>query len=134
MFVSKHKTKIKPSTLVCALCCSKHMHFLGSKERLNLQLSQGLGPGIRCQTSVGPMSAQGRVWEKLKNKHNPSLASPVISDSGCRDPVTRPTSQLFTTAICLQPKLVSSQIPLMAVVFKPHLSQIKVLCLFFLAI
>ena len=57
------------------------------------------------------MSAQGRVWEKLKNKHNPSLASPVISDSGCRDPVTRPTSQLFTTAICLQPKLVSSQIP-----------------------
>ena len=44
-------------------------------------------------------------------KINTTWVSSVISEPGYQDPVTRPTSKLFTTAICLQPKLVSSQIP-----------------------
>lgn len=56
------------------------------------------------------MSAQHREGFGRNLKINTTRVSSVISELSYQDPVTRPTSELFTTAIYLQPKLVSSQI------------------------
>ena len=53
---------------------SQKQQFLGSKERLNLQLSQGPGPS-GARLNLAQYKHKARVWEKHKYKHNLGLVS-----------------------------------------------------------